>query len=74
MTTFTIDGKEYDLDNLSEESKALLSSIQFADSEISRLHGRLAIAQRARNSYASALAAALGSKSDENLWDTIKFN
>ena len=74
MTTFTIDGKEYDLESLSDETKTLLSSIQFADSEISRLNGQLALAQRARNSYASALAAALGSKSDENLWDTIKFN
>ena len=74
MTIVTIDGNEYDLESLSDEIKTLLASIQFAESEISRLNGQLALAQRARNSYASALAAALGSKGDENLWDTIKFN
>ena len=51
----TIDGKEYDLDGLTDEAKSQLAHIQITDQEISRLQQRLAIAQTARQAYARAL-------------------
>ena len=49
MALVKIDGKDYDTDNLSDEIKAQLNSMQFADAEIQRLNIQLAIAQTARN-------------------------
>jgi hypothetical protein len=55
----TIDGKEYDLDTLSEAAKSQLTNIQVTDQEIARLQQRLAIAQTARQAYARALQGEL---------------
>jgi hypothetical protein len=57
--TVTIDGKEYDLEKLSDAAKSQLGNIQVTDQEISRLQQRLAIAQTARQAYARALQAEL---------------
>ena len=59
MPTITIDGKEYDTDSLSAEAKSQLTSLQVTDAEIQRLQIQLAIAQTARNAYATALKSAL---------------
>lgn len=55
MPNITIDDKEYDLDKLSEATKAQLTSMRLADAEIQRLNIQLAIAQTARNAYALAV-------------------
>ena len=55
MATVTIDNKEYNLDDLSDESKRLVSSIQFAQSEIQRLQGQIAIMKTAASTYSSQL-------------------
>jgi hypothetical protein len=55
MPMITIDEKEYDLDRLSEATKAQLTSMRLADAEIQRLNIQLAIAQTARNAYALAV-------------------
>ena len=57
--TITIDGTQYDLENLSEAAKSQLTNIQVTDQEIARLQQRLAIAQTARQAYARALQAEL---------------
>lgn len=59
MTTITIDNKSYDLDQLSKEAKAQLSSLQFVDAELARLQAQTATLQTARMAYARALQAAL---------------
>ena len=59
MPTIKIDNKEYDVDSLSNEAKALLGSIQFVDNEIARLQGQLAAMQTARQAYANALPSLL---------------
>ena len=51
----TIDGKQYALDDLSENAKAQLTNMRLADQEIARLQMQLALAQTARNAYAQAL-------------------
>ena len=61
MATITIDEKEYDTDNFSDEAKAQLQSVQFVDQELARLQAQAAVLQTARIAYAKALNDALGS-------------
>ena len=51
----TIDDKEYDPDNLSDSAKGQIVNLQVVDQEIASLQQKLAIAQTARNAYATAL-------------------
>lgn len=55
----TIDNQEYVLDDLSDNAKAQLANLRVVDAEISRLQQQMAIAQTARNSYASVLRSEL---------------
>ena len=55
MATITIDGKEYDVDTLSDETKAQLGSLQYVDSELIRLQAQAAALQTARIAYGRAL-------------------
>jgi hypothetical protein len=59
MPTLKIDNKEYDLDTLSDESKAQLASIQFCEQELLRLQAQSAALQTAKASYLQALKASL---------------
>ncbi len=59
MLKITIDDKEYDLTNLSEDAQAQLTSMQFCDAELQRLQNQAAALQTARLAYANALKAAL---------------
>lgn len=65
----TIDNQEYEVDNMSEDAKGQLSSIQFVDGELARLQALIAVYQTARNGYFNALKAAL-----PEVGDTIKFS
>ena len=51
----TIDDKEYDPDKLSDAAKGQIVNLQVVDQEIASLKQKLAIAQTARNAYATAL-------------------
>ena len=57
--TITVNGRQYRLDDLSDEAKAQLSSLRACDAEIRRLKSLIAIAETARNAYARALDAQL---------------
>lgn len=59
MPTIKIDDKDYDLDQLSNEAKAQLASLQFVDAELARLRAQAAALQTARMAYTKALQAAL---------------
>ena len=59
MPTITIDNKQYEIDELSNEAKAQLASLQFVDSELGRLKAKAAALQTARMAYAKALGEAL---------------
>jgi hypothetical protein len=59
MSKVMIDDVEYEIESLTDDAKAQMISMQFADGEIARLQLQLAAMQTARNSYASALKAAL---------------
>ena len=59
MSQVTIDGQEYDTDNLSEEVKAQLASLQFVKNEIARLNAQMAVYRTAETGYAQALKTEL---------------
>jgi len=55
MSTVKIDGKDYELETLSDEAKAQMNMLNLTDQEIQRLNVLLAIAQTARIHYGRAL-------------------
>lgn len=55
----TIDGRDFILDDLSEDAKAQLASMNIVDGKIADRQQQVAILQTARNAYAQALAKAL---------------
>jgi hypothetical protein len=59
MSHVTIDGRDYELDKLSEPARQQAININLVDQEIRRLQFQLAICQTARNAYAADLQAAL---------------
>ena len=65
MAKFTIDNVVYDTDSLSPEALAQLQSIQFVDSEIVGLNGRIAAMNTARNAYAAALQELLPQEQED---------
>ena len=64
MPNIKIDGKEYDIDELSEEAKAQVASLNFVDQELVRLTAQIAAMQTARNTYGRALNEILGVDTD----------
>lgn len=70
MPRVTIDNVAYDLDTLSDEAKAQLTSLQFVNAELARLSAQTAVAQTARMAYSKALQAALPVAGG----DTMKFS
>ena len=64
MANIQIDGKDYDIDELSDEAKGQLASIQFVDRELAQLTARVAAMQTARNTYGRALNEILGVDTD----------
>lgn len=55
MPVLTIDKKEFELDQLSDDAKAQLAMLQFVDSELKRFSIQTAVLQTARLGYARAL-------------------
>lgn len=64
MPDINIDGENYDLDSLSDETKANLASLQFVDQEIARLNMMLAAMHTSRMGYARAVKDAVSGESD----------
>ena len=55
MAKIKIDDVEYDTEDMSDNAKAQLASLQFNDVHINRLRNELAIADTARIAYTAAL-------------------
>ena len=66
MPIIKIDEKDYELDTLSDDCKAQLTSIQFVDAELQRLNAQTAVLQTARMAYAKALNEALAASTTLN--------
>lgn len=59
MAMITIDGVEYDMEQLSENAKAQLASLQACETKIRQLQAELAMVQTARTAYGMALKGEL---------------
>lgn len=59
MAKITIDEKEYEIDDMSDEAKAQLQSLQFVTAELERLKLKAAALQTAQIAYSKALKEAL---------------
>jgi hypothetical protein len=55
MPKITVDGIEYNTEDLSDNGKAQLASLQFLEVQMNKIKSEIAVYQTARNSYATAL-------------------
>ena len=55
MPKITIDGIDYNTEDLSDNGKAQLASLQFLEAQMSKIKSEIAVYQTARNSYVAAL-------------------
>jgi hypothetical protein len=63
MPKITVDGIEYNTEDLSDNGKAQLASLQFLEVQMSKLQNEIAVFQTAKNAYISALKAELQKES-----------
>ena len=62
MPQVNIDGVEYNSEDLTENGKAQLASLQFLEVQMNKIKSEIAVYQTARNSYVAALKAELESE------------
>ena len=55
MPKFTVDDIEYNSEDLSDNGKAQLASLQFLEVQMNKLQSEIAVYQTARNAYVAAL-------------------
>lgn len=63
MPKITVDGIEYNTEDLSDNGKAQLASLQFLEVQMSKLQNEIAVFQTAKNAYISVLKAELQKES-----------
>ena len=61
MPKITVDGIEYNTEDLSDNGKAQLASLQFLEVQMKKIKAEIAIYQTARGAYVSALKTELES-------------
>lgn len=59
MPKITIDNVEYNTEDLSDNGKAQLASLQFLEAQMSKIKAEIAVYQTARISYANSLKTEL---------------
>jgi hypothetical protein len=59
MPKITIDGLEYNTEDLTDNGKAQLASLQFLEEQMKKIQAEIAVYQTARNAYATALKSEL---------------
>ena len=62
MPKISVDGIDYNTEDLSDNGKAQLASLQFLEVQMQKLKSEIAVYQTARNSYIAALRAELEAK------------
>lgn len=63
MPKITIDNIEYNTEDLTENGKAQLASLQFLETQMNKIKSEIAVYKTARNSYAAALEKELSKTS-----------
>ena len=66
MATIKIDGNDYNIEDLSEEAKNNLSSLQYVKSEIQNLEAKIAVYKTAEIGYSKALKQNLDGQGESN--------
>lgn len=56
MVKVTIDNTEYDTENMSDNAKAQVASLQFLEAHISEIQNEIAVFETARRAYVQALS------------------
>ena len=59
MPKITVDEIEYNTEDLTDNGKAQLASLQFLEVQMNKLNNEVAVYQTARNAYVAALKAEL---------------
>ena len=59
MPKINVDGVEYNTEDLSDNGKAQLASLQFLQVQMQKLNNEIAVYQTAKNSYIAALKTEL---------------
>ena len=62
MPKFTVDDIEYNSEDLSDNGKAQLASLQFLEVQMNKLQSEIAVYQTARNAYVAALKEELNNE------------
>ena len=55
MPKINVDGLEFNTEDLTDNAKAQLASLQFLEAQMAKLKSEIAVYQTARNTYAIAL-------------------
>jgi hypothetical protein len=63
MPKITVDGIEYNTEDLTENGKAQLASLQFLEVQMKKIQSEIAVYQTARNSYINVLKTELENNS-----------
>ena len=64
MPKITIDGMEYNTEDLNDNGKAQLASLQFLEAQMNKIKSEIAVYQTAQISYQQALKAELSKGQD----------
>ena len=67
MAKVTIDDKEYDIENLSDETKAQLNALKYVQNELTKIQLHAAALQTARNAYLIGLKKSLKEEYGEGI-------
>jgi hypothetical protein len=59
MPKITVDGIDYNTEDLTDNGKAQLASLQFLEAQMNKLKSEIAVYQTARAAYVAALKAEL---------------
>lgn len=59
MPKITVDGIEYNTEDLTDNGKAQLASLQFLEIQMNKLNNELAVFQTAKSAYVAALKVEL---------------
>jgi hypothetical protein len=62
MPTIKVDEIEYNTEDLTDNGKAQLASLQFLEVQMNKIKSEIAVYQTARNSYIASLKAELEEK------------
>jgi hypothetical protein len=64
MPKITVDGIEYNTEDLTDNGKAQLASLQFLEVQLNKIKSEIAVYQTAKNAYVAALKEELEKASD----------